>query len=58
VVALIDEQNATLKRFHLEDDGQILLIPANDSLSAQQYDAGRVLIQGILVGQMRTYQTS
>ncbi len=58
VVALIDEQNATLKRFHLESDGQILLIPANASLTAQQYTADRVRIQGVLVGQMRTYQIS
>ena len=58
VVALIDEQNATLKRFHLENDGQVLLIPANASLTAQQYAADRVRIQGILVGQMRTYQIS
>lgn len=58
VVALIDEQNATLKRFHLESDGQILLIPANATLTAQQYAADRVRIQGILVGQMRTYQIS
>lgn len=58
VVALIDEQNATLKRFHLEDNGQILLIPANASLKAQQYEPDRVRIQGILVGQMRTYQIS
>lgn len=58
VVALIDEQNATLKRFHLESDGQVLLIPANASLTAQQYAADRVRIQGILVGQMRTYKIS
>ncbi len=58
VVALIDEQNATLKRFHLESDGQVLLIPANADLTAQQYAAERVRIQGILVGQMRTYQIS
>ena len=58
VVALIDEQNATLKRFHLEDDGQVLLIPANATLTAQQYAADRVRIQGVLVGQMRTYQIS
>ncbi len=58
VVALIDEQNATLKRFHLETDGQVLLIPANATLTAQQYTADRVRIQGILVGQMRTYQIS
>ena len=58
VVALIDEQNATLKRFHLENNGQVLLIPANASLTAQQYAADRVRIQGVLVGQMRTYQIS
>jgi len=58
VVALIDEQDATLKRFHLEENGEILLIPANASLTAQQYAADRVRIQGILVGQMRTYQIS
>ncbi|MBN4080677.1 transcriptional repressor LexA [Beggiatoa alba] len=58
VVALIDEQNATLKRFHLESDGQILLIPANAVLTAQQYTADRVRIQGVLVGQMRTYPIS
>ena len=58
VVALVDEQNATLKRFHMDDNGEVLLIPANASLTAQQYSANRVRIQGILVGQMRTYQIS
>lgn len=58
VVALIDELNATLKRFHLDNDGLVLLIPANASLTAQQYQADRVRIQGVLVGQMRTYQIS
>jgi len=58
VVALIDEENATLKRFHLDKDGQVLLIPANANLTAQQYPAERVRIQGVLVGQMRTYQIS
>lgn len=58
VVALVDEQNATLKRFHMDDNGQVLLIPANASLTAQQYSADRVRIQGILVGQMRTYKIS
>jgi len=58
VVALIDEQDATLKRFHQEQNGEVLLIPANATLTAQQYSADRVRIQGILVGQMRTYQVS
>jgi len=55
VVALIDEQDATLKRFkHLSDD-QVLLIPENTSLSPMQYSLERVRIQGILVGQLRQY---
>jgi repressor LexA len=55
VVALIDEQDATLKRFKRLADGQILLIPENTTLSPMQYAAERVRIQGILVGQLRHY---
>jgi repressor LexA len=55
VVALIDEQDATLKRFKRLADGQILLIPENTTLSPMQYAPERVRIQGILVGQLRHY---
>ena len=55
VVALIDEQDATLKRFKRLADGQVLLIPENTNLSPMQYSPERVRIQGILVGQLRHY---
>ena len=55
VVALIDEQDATLKRFKRLSHDQILLIPENTELSPMQYSADRVRIQGILVGQLRHY---
>jgi len=55
VVALIDEQDATLKRFKRLADGQVLLIPENTSLSPMQFAPERVRIQGILVGQLRHY---
>jgi repressor LexA len=55
VVALIDEQDATLKRFKRLSNDQVLLIPENTSLSPMQYSLERVRIQGILVGQLRHY---
>ncbi len=55
VVALIDDEEATLKRLKRHHDGRIELIPENISLSPLIYDASRVRIQGILVGQLRFY---
>ena len=55
VVALIDEQDATLKRFKRLSNDQVLLIPENTSLSPMQYAPERVRIQGVLVGQLRHY---
>ena len=55
VVALIDEQDATLKRFKRLSNDQVLLIPETPSLSPMQYSLERVRIQGILVGQLRHY---
>ena len=54
VVALIDQNEATLKRLKRKRDG-VELIPENASMEAMFYDAGRVQIQGILVGQVRLY---
>ncbi|MBV1900178.1 MAG: transcriptional repressor LexA [Kordiimonadaceae bacterium] len=54
VVALVDSQEATLKT--LKQNGQnIDLIPANKDHQTQSYQAGRVQIQGRLVGLMRQY---
>jgi len=55
IVALIDNEDATLKRFKKLKDGRIELSPENQDLQPMIYDAARVKIQGILVGQLRSY---
>lgn len=53
VVALIDENSATLKRIDYPDSEHIRLIPANKDHNQQTYHASRVTIQGIFVGLLR-----
>ena len=55
VVALIDDQEATLKRFRKLDNNKVKLIPENSQMQPMVYDAQRVQIQGVLVGQLRRY---
>ncbi len=55
VVALIDNEDATLKTFKNMGDGRVCLIPSNSALTTMVFDAARVQIQGILVGCMRRY---
>ena len=55
VVALIDGQEATLKRLGETRDGLIELIPENRNMTAMRYAASRVRLQGVLVGQLRNY---
>nr|NIV28155.1 hypothetical protein [Anaerolineae bacterium] len=55
VVALIDGEEATLKRLQNHRDGTVTLHPANSTLSPLRYSAARVSIQGRLVGQLRSY---
>ena len=55
IVALIDDQEATLKRYKKLKDGRVELSPENQELKPMVYDAERVKIQGILVGQLRSY---
>ena len=56
VVALIDEQEATLKRFKSTPKGRFIhLIPENKDMETMVYEANRVRIQGVLVGQLRKY---
>ncbi|GMR06242.1 MAG: transcriptional repressor LexA [Gammaproteobacteria bacterium] len=56
VVALIDDQEATLKRlFHLSGR-RIKLVAENHNLSPLIYPADRVRIQGVLTGQLRSYR--
>jgi repressor LexA len=56
VVALIDESETTLKRFKRSRYGNyIKLIPANADMKPMVYEAERVRIQGVLIGQLRKY---
>ena len=56
VVALIDGDEATLKRLRRNGDGSVTLIPANAALPPMIYSAARVRVQGVVVGQMRAYK--
>jgi len=56
VVALIDETETTLKRFKRSRKGRyIKLIPANKDMEEMVYEASRIRIQGVLIGQLRKY---
>jgi len=54
VVALIDDEEATLKTFRREGN-MIRLDPANRQYEPQRYDPRRVQIQGRLAGLIRRY---
>jgi len=56
VVALIDDSEATLKYIE-QRAGLVLLLPANANMSALSYHPEQVAIQGVLVGQMRSYRS-
>ena len=54
VVALIDREEATLKRFRKKGDS-IALEPANSNYKTHIYGPDRITIQGILSGLLREY---
>ncbi|MCB1763840.1 MAG: transcriptional repressor LexA [Gammaproteobacteria bacterium] len=54
VVALIDGCDATLKRIE-QRPGEVILHPANSSMKPLRYAPDQVVIQGVLVSQMRRY---
>ena len=54
VVALVDREEATLKRIE-QRRGRVVLHPANSTMESMEFEPDRVLIQGVLVGQMRRY---
>ncbi|WP_136635276.1 transcriptional repressor LexA [Pseudooceanicola onchidii] len=54
VVALVDDQEATLKRF-FKRAGQIELVAANPAYETRVLPDNRVKVQGRLVGLIRTY---
>ncbi|NOQ77755.1 MAG: transcriptional repressor LexA [Methylococcaceae bacterium] len=55
VVALIDKSDATLKYIE-QYPHETLLIPANKNMQPMRFSPRQVEIQGVLVGQMRSYK--
>lgn len=55
VVALIDNQNATLKRFYNEKNN-VRLQPANSSMKPMSFAKKRITIQGKVKGVIRKYR--
>ena len=55
VIALIDGESATVKKYYREPDGIVRLQPANPDLRPLLYEAHRVTVQGIVVGVIRKY---
>lgn len=55
VVALIDKEEVTLKRFYRVKNNKVILVPENVEMKPMEYSADRVDIQGVLVAQFRKY---
>ena len=54
VIALVDGENATMKKFYREN-GRVRLQPANPGLDPMCFEADQVAIQGIVIGVIRKY---
>lgn len=55
VIALVDREETTLKKFYREKNGTVRLQPANPGMKALALPAERVKIQGIVIGILRKY---
>ena len=55
VIALVNGDSATVKRFYREANGRVRLQPANDSHAPQYYDEADVMVQGVVIGVIRKY---
>ncbi|MDB4951024.1 MAG: hypothetical protein JWM27_3673 [Gemmatimonadetes bacterium] len=55
VVALVNGDSATVKKFYRERDGRIRLQPANETMQPMYFPPEAVQIQGIVVGVIRKY---
>ena len=53
IAAVVDDEQATLKRYRQEGD-VVVLIPANERMQPMRYAAGRVRVCGVLTGLVRT----
>lgn len=54
VVALVEDEGATLKRYYREGP-RIRLQPANQTMDPMYFDEEQVRVQGVLVGLVRSY---
>jgi SOS regulatory protein LexA len=54
IVALIDQNNVTLKKISYKAKGVITLVPANAELKPHTYFPERIQVQGIYIGLLRT----
>jgi repressor LexA len=55
VIALVDNNAATVKKIYRERDGRIRLQPANDTMLPIYVHENDVTIQGVVVGVLRKY---
>jgi repressor LexA len=55
VIALINGNSATVKKYYRERDGRIRLQPANETMQPIYVHENDITIQGIVVGVMRRY---
>ena len=55
VVALVEGNEATLKRFYRERDGRLRLQPANSSMAPILMEQGELEVQGRVIGVLRKY---
>lgn len=55
VVALLEDGEATLKKFYREKNGQVRLQPANEKYEPLFIDENKIQIQGVVIGVVRMY---
>jgi repressor LexA len=55
VIALVDGENATLKKLYREGGGMVRLQPANARIKPIVLDQDRLAIQGVVIGVLRKY---
>lgn len=55
VVALINNEEVTLKRLQNNHDGTVTLLPENSAMAPMSFAAAQVQIQGVLVSLLRRY---
>ena len=55
VIALLDGENATLKKMYREGGGKVRLQPANARLQPIVVDQDRLRVQGVVIGVLRKY---